>query len=89
MDLLPCLYKALFEFDCPICGFQRSFLLFLNGNFIESFKMYPPLLPSLLLILIFVLHVINKKFVDVKFLFIYSSIVLSFIFINYIFKCFL
>jgi hypothetical protein len=86
MELLPCLYKSLFDFDCPICGFQRSFLLLFNGKFVESFKMYAPLLPSLLLIVLFVINLFSNRFVKRKFLFLYSSIVLVIISINYIVK---
>ncbi len=86
MELFPCLYKTIFAFDCPICGFQRSLILLFKGNLLESFKMFPPLIPSVLLIILFVLHLFNKKVVDKKHLFLYSSIVLTFITINYIIK---
>lgn len=55
---LPCLFKSLFHFDCPGCGFQRSALLLLKGSFYDSIKMYPAFLPIVFFILFLVL---NKK----------------------------
>jgi hypothetical protein len=46
--LLPCPIKYLFGFDCPGCGFQRSVLALLNGDFLQSFHLYPPTVPFLL-----------------------------------------
>lgn len=33
---------------CPACGLTRSGLLFFSGNFIESFRMHPLFIPTLL-----------------------------------------
>jgi hypothetical protein len=49
---LPCPFKALTGFDCPGCGFQRSFLALLKGNFQESFHLYPATVPLLLTFII-------------------------------------
>ena len=43
--LLPCFYKQLFGISCPLCGGQRSVILLCEGQFWESMKMFPPLLP--------------------------------------------
>jgi hypothetical protein len=48
--LLPCPFKYLTGYDCPGCGFQRSVLALLNGNFHESFQLYPPAIPILVTI---------------------------------------
>ncbi|WP_442589872.1 DUF2752 domain-containing protein [Pedobacter sp. AW31-3R] len=48
--LLPCPLKYLTGYDCPGCGFQRSFLALLKGNFQHSFHLYPPTVPILLTI---------------------------------------
>ncbi|MCL2016407.1 MAG: DUF2752 domain-containing protein [Defluviitaleaceae bacterium] len=37
----------LFGLPCPACGFMRSALLFLGGNFSESFAMHPLFMPVL------------------------------------------
>lgn len=41
----------LFGLECPGCGFQRSILALLEGNFNEAFKVYPPIYTILLLLL--------------------------------------
>ena len=46
--LLPCPFKFLTGLDCPGCGFQRAMLALAQGNFTESFKLYPPTIPLLL-----------------------------------------
>jgi len=49
---LPCPFKALTGFDCPGCGFQRSFVALLKGDWQESFHLYPPTVPLLLTFII-------------------------------------
>lgn len=84
--LLPCAFKTLFGIDCPICGFQRSFLLLLQGRFADSFKMYPPLIPCLLFLLVIGIYCINKQAVKPFLLRICCFSVLGVIFINYFVK---
>ena len=86
IKLLPCAYKALFGIECPICGFQRSLLYLFKGNFIDSFKMYPPLLPTIFLLIFFIIHLFSKVLIKRRFLEYYSSIVLAIVTINYIIK---
>ena len=43
--LLPCFYKQVFGISCPLCGSQRSVILLCEGQFWDSMKMFPPLLP--------------------------------------------
>jgi hypothetical protein len=81
--MMPCALKSIFGIDCPICGFQRSFLLLLQGNFIESFKAYPPLIFALVLIVYAVATVCFPRYIGRKFLPSYSLIVLIIIAINY------
>jgi hypothetical protein len=57
---VPCPFKLLTHFDCPGCGIQRSFVLFLKGDVGASFFMYPALIPILLLFIMLVLQVILK-----------------------------
>ena len=59
--MLPCAYKSLLGIDCPFCGAQRSFLLLLKGNLVDSLLMYPPLLPVFFCALLFSIHLVNKK----------------------------
>ena len=55
--MLPCAYKQLFGIDCPACGAQRSLIELLKGNFTASFHLYPALIPTLILIITFLVHV--------------------------------
>ncbi len=84
--LLPCAFKSLFGIDCPICGFQRSFLLLFQGRFLDSFKMYPPLIPCLLFLLITGIYCINKNLVKPRVLKLSSVSILSIIFLSYFVK---
>ena len=55
--LLSCPYKAGLGMDCPGCGFQRSVIALLKGEFAESFLLYPALLPILAMLSLLVLHI--------------------------------
>jgi len=39
--MLTCWFKKIFHVDCPGCGFQRSVIDLMKGNFSASFHMYP------------------------------------------------
>jgi len=58
-NLGACPWKKNFGIECMGCGMQRSFILLLKGEFIESFYMYPPLYT---LIIMFVFLPIHLKF---------------------------
>ncbi len=47
--MLPCPFKFITGIDCPGCGFQRSLLALLQGNLHQSFQLYPPAIPLLIL----------------------------------------
>ena len=57
--MFPCLSKTLFGIECLGCGFQRSLVLFLQGDFSASFKMYPALLTTFLF-----LGIVGLNFID-------------------------
>ena len=83
---LSCSFKHNFHIQCPGCGFQRSLIALLEGNFTESFKLYPALIPLLLLWLILLLHLIFKfrhGASIIKYLFLFCA---SVIFISYLIK---
>jgi hypothetical protein len=84
--MLPCAYKSLFGIDCPACGFQRSFYALLEGNFIDSFELYPPLIPVLILIFIAIAWLFKLNFATTKTLKNYSIFVLAIVLINYAVK---
>jgi hypothetical protein len=56
------------QFDCPICGAQRSLLLLMQGDFDESFKLYPPLIFLLTLIFLMIAYLIFPNIIKAKFL---------------------
>ncbi|WP_262497070.1 DUF2752 domain-containing protein [Nonlabens spongiae] len=43
--MLPCVSKKITGMDCPGCGIQRSISFLLKGELVDSFLMYPGLLP--------------------------------------------
>jgi Protein of unknown function (DUF2752) len=83
---LPCLFKSTFHFDCPGCGFQRSCIALLGGNFFESIKFYP----ATILIFLFFLYLFLNARLQLKFSRIINQISIASIFIvilvNYIYK---
>ncbi len=84
--MLPCFYKSIVGIDCPGCGMQRAFILLLEGEFVASLKMYPPLIPILIMFAFLLLHLV-KKFEKggtiLKYLFLLNT---SIIFFNYLYK---
>lgn len=82
--MMPCFYKRVSGIDCPGCGMQRSFIELLKGDFYESFKMYPALLPVLFTLGLTATHLILKLkngaiLIKYSFIFTTSIIVLSYI----------
>jgi len=59
--MFPCFYKQAFGISCPMCGFQRSIIELIKGNFIESFLQFPALFPLLLTAFIFIVLRILKR----------------------------
>ena len=47
--MLPCVSKKITGMDCPGCGIQRSISYLMQGEFVDSFMMYPGLLPIVFL----------------------------------------
>jgi hypothetical protein len=57
---LPCMFRSLTHFDCPGCGFQRSFISLMKGDVVNSFLTYPALIPIILLFVFLALHLAMK-----------------------------
>jgi len=55
-----CFYKKFLGVECPGCGMQRSLVALLKGEMVESFVLFPALLPTVALIVYLVLHLIFK-----------------------------
>jgi hypothetical protein len=58
--LLSCPFKKLTGVDCPGCGFQRSIIALIEGNFRKSIQLYPAAIP-LLMTALFVLFAVRLK----------------------------
>ena len=53
---LPCFYKSMFGVECPGCGMQRALIALMRGEFVESFKLYPALLPTMFMLFFLAAH---------------------------------
>lgn len=84
--MFPCALKYFFGIDCPLCGAQRSLLFLIKGRFAESFKLYPPLLFVLMLILFAVIYLLYPSYIKAKYLRYYSAFVVIVISVNYAIK---
>ena len=58
---IPCIYKSILGFECPTCGFQRALILLLKGDLLRSLRVYPALIPTLVLIFLLVMWYIFRK----------------------------
>jgi hypothetical protein len=83
---LSCFYKKLLGVDCPGCGMQRAFMYLINGDFWESIRVYPPLLPILLTFVFMCFHLIFEFKSGAKILIYGYSISAGLIVINYLIK---
>lgn len=84
--LLPCPTKHFFGVECPGCGMQRAIIELLRGNLVESIKLYPPLIPMLLLLVVLVINIKVNSAVWQKVLKYFFIANVAIILINYIFK---
>ena len=78
--MLPCFYKQALGFACPLCGSQRAVVLLCQGQVWESAKMFPPLFPLAITLLLLALKpltaVVSKKVIHVAL--IVDAVVLAF-----------
>lgn len=84
--MLPCALKYLLGLDCPLCGFQRSLLALLQGHWAESWALYPPLIPVLLLGMGWGLALLSRRWPGRTGLVAYTWVVLALVMLNYIVK---
>jgi len=86
--LLRCPVKEYLGIDCPGCGFQRSVIALFEGDFVNSFKLYPPIVPLIILIAFTLVHLkfdFKQGAFLIKILYIGISLIIV---INYIYKIF-
>jgi hypothetical protein len=57
--LLACPFKYFTGIDCPGCGFQRSVIALIQGDFDKSLQIYPPAIP---LLLFFAYGILDRRF---------------------------
>ncbi|MCR4664711.1 MAG: DUF2752 domain-containing protein [Paludibacteraceae bacterium] len=80
--LLPCAYKQIFGVSCPLCGFQRSIILLLQGHVWESVCRFPPLPILFLLLIITMYSVITKQYTVLQ-----NKLLWSIVFFSLIANC--
>ena len=85
---LPCFYKSVFGVECPGCGMQRAIIALLRGEFVESFKLYPALIPTVFMLFFLVIHLFYHLKNGAKILLWLFIFNVSIIIISYIFKLF-
>ena len=82
-NMLTCPSKKFLHIECPGCGFQRSCIALLEGDFIKSFQLFPALFPFIMVWVFLLLHLIFKfkhgAFI-IKFLFLFCAIIMMFSF---------
>ncbi len=86
--LLTCPIKNYLGIDCPGCGFQRSVVALIEGDLMNSFKLYPPTIPLIALLLFTIVHLkfdFKHGAFFIKILYIGISLIIV---INYIYKIF-
>jgi hypothetical protein len=84
--MIPCLSKTLFGVECLGCGFQRSFLLLLQGDFKGCFQMYPALFTSLLFLGFLGFNFVYKGIISQKLILIVAFANVLFMIAGYLYK---
>ncbi|SMC45543.1 DUF2752 domain-containing protein [Moheibacter sediminis] len=83
---LSCQIKEKTGVECPGCGIQRSFELLINGDFIESIKMYPGLIPLFFTLGVLAIHSYKGNLKTLRLLKISFILTILIIIINYLIK---
>jgi hypothetical protein len=84
--MLPCLNKKLFGLDCLGCGFQRSLLHIIKGDFVAAFNMYPAIYTLVLMAIFFILNLKFKFKSGKKIIIIFAIINVLIIITSYFIK---
>lgn len=85
---IPCWFKQYLGIECPWCGSQRALRLLLNGEFVESVKMFPALIPLIILFTFLALHLIFRFRNGAKILVSLFVLCVVIIVVNYLLKLF-
>ena len=84
--MLPCLNKKLFGLDCLGCGFQRSLVHVIKGDFVAAFNVYPAIYTLILMAIFLVLHLKFKFKSGKKIIIIFAIINVLIIITSYFIK---
>jgi len=81
---LTCPWKTFFGIECPGCGMQTSFIELLKGHLIHSLKIFPALIPMMLILIFLGIHIIFKLpkgalILKIVFIFTTSIMIISYI----------
>lgn len=80
----PCFYKSMLGTECPGCGIQRAFIALLKGDLLTSLKLYPALIPTILMLLFMVAHIYFKFKIGARILlyaFVFNVFVIIFFYV--------
>ena len=83
---LPCFYKSVFGVECPGCGMQRAIIALLRGEFVESFKLYPALIPTMIMLVFLVIHLFYHLKNGAKILVSFFVLNVVIIIVSYLYK---
>jgi hypothetical protein len=83
---IKCNWKKDFGIDCLTCGFQRSLELLVKGELLDSFILFPALIPFIVTIFSLVLHLIFKFKNGSKVIVFLFSLTVLLILVNYFIK---
>lgn len=84
-NLLSCQWKSM-GVECTGCGFQRSVIHLLKGEFSEAFAIYPAIFTLIIMAVFLVFHLKYNFMKGHKILLGLFLLNLSIIIVNYIFK---
>jgi hypothetical protein len=59
--MLPCLIKKYFEIECPTCGLQRAFILFIKLDWRAAWQLNPSIFTLIILMVLGLVFLINRN----------------------------
>ncbi len=72
--------------ECPGCGMQRAFIALVRGDFLESVRLYPALIPTMVMLVFLLVHIqfsLKNGAKILLYLFIFNAVIIV---ISYIYK---
>ena len=84
--MLKCKFKTLTGLDCPGCGFQRSVVSMLDGNFVDAFIYWPMLFPLLAAAIFTSIYLVGKKAIFMSIAYKLYILSVVFLLVNWLLK---